>query len=289
MTESHPHLDVKKLHALPSEQQDLYLLTFTSDLFRHVAALDPDEASAHQIYVKKELFQVLTLPSPAPTRVIRNTLGRTFAEIFGKGDRKLLFESINELVNLINAAGKSEKDFRTKHAAAHCLGAVFEAAGDSAIGLSPLAVGSLLKLMKASQNHTGPRATIVKAVGRVFKGVDGSADETVARDAWKQCRTICVGDKSLLVQANACYCLEQLVRYTPYFDNSNDFEKLQAAIWKTIDSSSAAVRHAAASCISAALVKSYSETAPVDIMPLARSRTMTMGKKKTNKQMEGRK
>jgi hypothetical protein len=282
MAASHPQLDVKKLHALPSEQQDLYLLTFTSDLARHVAALDADEASAHQIYVKKELFQVITLISPAPTRVIRNALGRTFADIFRKSDRKLLFESINELVNILNAAGKAEKDVRAKHAAAHCLGAVFEAAGNSAIGLSPLVASSLLRLVKFAQNHTGLRGTIFKALGRVLKGVDGSADEQVARDVWKQCRSICVNDKSLLVQANACYCLEQLVRFTPFFDNSNDFDKLQAAIWKTIDSSSAAVRHAAASCISAALVKSYSDTAPVE-QPLARSMTM---RKKPKKQTD---
>jgi hypothetical protein len=282
MAESHPQLDVKKLHALPSEQQDLYLLTFTSDLARHVSSLDADDASAHQMYVKKELFQVLTLPSPAPSRVIRNTLGRTFADIFNKGDRKLLFESINELVNILNAPGRSEKDVRTKHAATHCLGTVFEAAGDSAIGLSPLATSSLLRLVKAAQNHTGLRGSIFKALGRVFKGVDGSLDELVARDAWKQLRSICVSDKSLLVQANACYALEQLVRHTSYFDNSNDFDKLQTAIWKTIDSSSAAVRHAAASCISTALVKSHSESAPVEPV-LARSKTM---KKKTKKQTD---
>lgn len=38
---SNPELDVKKLHALPTEQQDLYLLTFTSDLARHVEAWMP--------------------------------------------------------------------------------------------------------------------------------------------------------------------------------------------------------------------------------------------------------
>lgn len=279
---TNPELDIKKLHALPSEQQDLYLLTFTSDLARHVTFLDADGASAHQIYIKKELFQIINLPSPAPTRVIRNNLGRAFAGIFQKGDRKLLFESINELVGILNAAGKTEKDVRAKHAAAHCLGAVFEAAGDSAINLSPLAATSLLRLVKFAQNHTGLRATIFKAIGRVFKGVGGSADEAVAREAWKQGRSICVNDKSLLVQANACFCLEQLIRHTSYFDNSNDFDKLQTAIWKTIDSGSATVRHAAASCISAALVKNYSETAPIE-MPLARSKTM---KKKIKKQTD---
>ena len=282
---SNPELDIQKLHALPSEQQDLYLLTFTADLARHVASLDADGATAHQFYVKKQLFKIIGLASPAPTRVIRNNLGRAFAGIFEKGDRKLLFESINELVGILNAAGKSEKDVRAKHAAAHCLGAVFEAAGDSAIGLSPLAATSLLRLVKFAQNYTGLRATLLKAVGKVFKGIGPSADETVARDAWKQCRTICVNDKSLLVQTNACLCMELLIRYTPYFDNSNDFDKMLNSVWKTIESSSSSVRHAAASCVSAALIKNYSETAPIEI-PIARSKT-TKKKGKRPNDMDG--
>jgi hypothetical protein len=277
---TNPELDVKKLHALPSEQQDLYLLTFTSDLARHVASLDNDGASAHQIYIKKEIFQIINLASPAPTRVIRNNLGRAIAGIFEKGDRKLLFESINECVGILNSAGKSDKDVRAKHAAAHCLGAIFEAAGDSAIGLAPHAATSLLRLLKSAQNHTGLRATLFKAAGKVFKGVGPSADEVVARDAWKQGRNACTGDKSSLVQASACYCLEQLIRHTTFFDNSNDFDKLQSVAWKTIESASASVRHAVASCISAAFVKNYSENAPVDLPILSRSKT---AKKKNKK------
>ncbi|KAF1967359.1 ARM repeat-containing protein [Bimuria novae-zelandiae CBS 107.79] len=269
---SNPELDIKKLHALPSEQQELYLLTFSSDLARHVASLDADGASAHQIYIKKELFQIINLASPPPTRVIRENLGRAFHGIFSKGDRKLLFESINELIGILNGTGKADKDVRAKHAAAHCLGAVFEAAGDSAIGLHPLAATSLLRLVKFAQNHTGLRATVLRAAGKVFKGVGRSVEETVARDACKQGRALSTSDKSALVQTSACYLLEQLIRHTPFFDNSTDFDKLQTAIWKTIDSASASVRHAAASCISASLVKNYSETAPAEI-PLARSKT----------------
>lgn len=279
---SNPELDVKKLHALPSEQQDLYLLTFTSDLARHVAALDADGASAHQIYIKKEIFQIVNLASPAPTRVIRNNLGRAIAGIFEKGDRKLLFESINDSIAILNAAGKTEKDARAKHAAAHCLGAIFEAAGDSAIGLSPLAVKSLLGLLKFAQNFTGLRAALFKAVGKVFKGVGRSADELVARDTWKQARNAC-SDKSYLVQSAACFCLEHLIRYTTFFDNSTDFDKFQNVAWKAIDSPSASLRHAVASCISAVLVKNYSENAPVDLPVLTRAKT---AKKKGKKGAE---
>ena len=42
VTESRNELDVSKLHALPSEQQELYLLSFTADLVQYTAKLDKD-------------------------------------------------------------------------------------------------------------------------------------------------------------------------------------------------------------------------------------------------------
>lgn len=263
-----PELDIKKLHALPSEQQDLFLLTFTAELARFVATLDADGASAHQIYVKKELFKIVNLSSPASSRVVRNNLGRCLAGIFGKGDRKLLFESINELIGIINS-GK-DKDINIRHAAVHCLGAVYEAAGDSAINLSTLASQHLLRCLKQSQNHAGLRSSIFRALGRIFTLVGSSGDESIARDVWKQARSAASSDKSFLVQGRACLCLELLIKHTPFFDNSNDFDKLQSAIWKAIDTHSPSTRRAAASCLSTALVKSYSETPVTEQAPRSR-------------------
>lgn len=251
-------LDIKKLHSLPSEQQDLYLLTFTADLAHHVATLEPDAASAGQIWIKKELLQIVNLSSPAPTRVIRDNLARCFARLFEKGDRKLLYESINDLV-AVAGAGK-EKDQKAKHAAVHCLGAIFQAAGDSAVSLHSLACATILRLLKPASAHAGLRSAIYRALGRVAICLGDSLDEAIARDIWKSARNAAPGDKALLVQASACWCLEQFVKHTSQFDNSNDYEKLQNAIWRTIDTASVPVRHAAASCMAAVLVKSFSES-----------------------------
>ena len=261
-TSTNPELDVAKLQALPAEQQDLYLLTFITTLTNHVQNLSADDCTAQQFYLKKELLQILNLSSPAPTRVIRNNLGKCFAHIFGKGDRKLLFETINDLINTAaNGKGKTEGiQLRVRHAAIYCLGEVYAAAGDSAIGLHPLACSTLLKSIKAAQSNASIRAAIFKALSRIFKSVSGSADESIARDIWKQARSHASGDRSCLVQICACQCLESMVSYTPYFDNSNDFDHLKSTIWKTIDSATPPVRHAAAAGLAAALVKSYSES-----------------------------
>ena len=93
-----PELNIERLHSLPSEQQDLYLLTYTSDLARHVAALDASASTAQQTALKKELFKVISLSSPTPTRVIRNNVASCFLALLSKGERKILFSTITDLV-----------------------------------------------------------------------------------------------------------------------------------------------------------------------------------------------
>ena len=258
-------LDVQKLHGLPSEQQPLYLLTFTADLVRHVEGLDAEGATAEQEVIKKEVLQIVNLSSPVATRVIRNSIGQCLGGIFAKGSRRVLYETISELVAVVGA-GK-EKHLKAKHAAASCLGAVFEAAGDSANSMSSLACTTLQKALKPAANDVGFRSAIFRALGRIQIGIKVAPDEDVARSIWKQARNAAGGDKSLLVQASACYCLEQLARCTSYFDNSNDFEKLQTAVLKALESPSSSLRNAAASCMATVLVKSYSESPSKDAMP----------------------
>ncbi len=251
-------LDVPKLHSLPSEQQDLFLLTFVSDLVRHVQNLDHDALSAHQSSIKKQLIIILNLSSPPPSRPIRDSLGIVYSEIFARGSRSLLYESINELLETINA-GKVEKDLKNKHAAVVCLGRILRTAGDSAVSLSGLAFSSLLKLLKQAQNHAGLRAAIYKALGRAVEGLGSSLDEQSARDVWKSARGAASNEKAMLSQKTACYCLKGLISATPYFENANDFDALKATIWKALESQVASVRHAAASALASAFVKLFSE------------------------------
>ncbi|KAI5860537.1 ARM repeat-containing protein [Durotheca rogersii] len=259
---SNPELDLQKLQSLPAEQQDLFLLNFVSALTKHVHDLSADDCTAQQFYLKKEVFQVINLATPSPSRVIRTNLGKILAHVFGKGDRKLLFDTINELV-AIASGGKTKTDaeIRTKHAAVSCLGDVYAAAGDSAIGLHQLVCGTLVKLLKSSQTHAGFRAAVLVSLAKIVGMVRGSLDDTIARDIWKQARNAASSDKGSLVVTSACRCLKLLSKYTAHFDNSGDFENLKSTIFKAIDSSSSHVRHAAADCLAEAMVKNHSESA----------------------------
>lgn len=265
----HPHLDVPHLHSLPSEQQDLYLLKFSVDLEGHTNSLEYDELCAKQGDLAKELLQIIGLSSPVPSRAVRNNIGRCYARILGKGNRKILFESINQLCGLINA-GKGEKDLQNKHAAVHCLGEVYKAAGDSAINLSSLACSSILRVLKQAQNHAGLRAAVFRALGKVIGTIQGSIEESIARDIWKQCRTYASTDKAALVQARACSCLEKLIVSTNLFDTTTEFDSLKLAIFKVCEGPVSIARHAAASCFAMTLVKSYSESTPSKSSPKAK-------------------
>ncbi|EAA29785.1 ARM repeat-containing protein [Neurospora crassa] len=283
---TNPELDLAKLQALPAEQQELFLLTSVSALSRHVLTLEPDDCTAQQFYIKKEAFKVLNLASPSPTRVIRNALGRCLAHVFDKGDRKLLFETVNELVGIISSGKlKTEGEIRTKHAAVACLGDIYGSAGDSAIGLHQLVCSALLKLLKAASNHAGLRAAVLTAFGKIVTMIQGSMDENVARDIWKQGRNHASGDKGSLVVVAACRCLRSLVQYTPYFKNSTDFDKLKSTLFKTFDNPSSNARSAAADCFAQALVGGYSESAigeaPLPLVKKSKSKAIkrqsTMG------------
>jgi HEAT repeat-containing protein 5 len=274
-------LDVSKLHSLPSEQQDLFLLTFISDLVRHVRDLDNDALPAHQASIKKQLVIILNLSSPTPSRPIRDNLAIIYTEIFVRGSRSLLYEAINELVDIINA-GKAEKDLKNKHAAVVCLGRILGTAGDSAASLSGLALSSLLKLLKQAQNHAGLRAAIYKALGRAVEGIQSSIDEPSARDVWKSARAAASNEKALLSQKTACYCLESLVSSTYYFDATNDLDALKTTMWRAFESPVASVRHAAASALASAFVKLFSES---ETHPSARQ--TTRGPKKVANSLDG--
>lgn len=251
-------LDIPKIQSLPSEQQDLYLFTFALDLERFVYKLGEDELSAKQSSLNHQLLQIIGLLTPTPTRVIRKCLGRCFERILGKGDRRSLYDSINQLVSIVGS-GKGEKELPAKHAAVHCLGEIYKTAGESAISLSILSGSTLMRLFKIAQKHVGLRGAILTALGKIAEGVKLSIDEGLAREIWKYARVAASTDKAALVQQNACSCLEKLIKYTIYFDTTGDYDNLKSTILKACESASANVRRAAASCLASVLVKSYSE------------------------------
>lgn len=264
-----PVLDVEKLHSLPTEQQDLLLLTYVADLQRYVQGLAAPQLPSQQAAIKKEIIKIVSLSSPVPSRVIRHNLGRILADTFARGSRQLLVETINELLTFINA-GKSEKELASRVTATTCLGYVYKSAGDSAISLHVLVISSLLKSVKNAQNHSGFRASIFRAIAHCVDGLSTRLDETVARDVWKQVRSSATNDKSALVQKACCVCITSLVVRTPYFLNQNDFDFIKSTIWKVLESNTAAARIAASRTLGEVLLRLYTDSKPTDQPPVIR-------------------
>lgn len=269
-----PELDLQKLQSLPAEQQELFLLTFVTDLTKYVHRLEPDDCTAQQFYLKKEIFRIINLAAPQPSRIIRNNLGQCLAYVFTHGDRKLLFETINDLAGVISGAkSKTDTETRAKHAAVVCLGDVYAAAGDSAIGLHQLCCAALVKLLKSSSSNAGLRAAIFTALAKIVGIVETSMDESIARDIWKQGRNHASSDKGSLVVIGASHCLKALLSHTIYFKNSSDFDKLETAMFKAFDSAIAQVRHAAASCLAESYAQGFSETASSETAKSKKTKT----------------
>jgi len=264
-----PLLDVSKLHSLPTEQQDLFLLTYVAELKQYTKGLNPQQLPAKQAPIKKEVIKIVALSAPTPSRVIRHSLGQILADTYTRGSRQLLVETINDLLSFINA-GKSEKDLGARHTATTCLGHVYKSAGDSAMSLHGLVLSSLLKSLKSAQNHAGLRASIFRALAQCVEGLGLSLDENVARDLWRQTRTLAISDKSPLVQKHCCICITSLFTHTSYFLNSTDFETLKTVVWKVLETDVKLTRTAACTTLARALLSCYSEVNPVDQVPQVR-------------------
>lgn len=256
--ETPPEIDVARLHSLPSEQQDLHLLNFVSELIGHIRKLDAQTLDGQQPAIKKQLVVLLNLSSPIPSRPIRNTLGLIYAETFGPCSRTLLSEAISELLDIINAP-KAEKDTRNKHAAVVCLRHLVQSTADNAPSQSGPIITGLLKLTKQAQNDAGLRAAALRALGDVADALGNFIDEFLARDIWKLARSAASNDKSLLCQTAACYCLKCLITATSHFDTASDYDAFKSTAWKVLESSSTRVRHAAASVLASAFVKFFAE------------------------------
>jgi HEAT repeat-containing protein 5 len=257
-----PQLDISKLHALPTEQQDLFLLNFASELRDAVRVLSSEALPPQQVVIKKEVIKVVGLASPTPSRVIRNTLGHVLADAFGRGSRSLLFETINDLIAILNSS-KVDRDTSPKHVAIVCLGRVYESAGDSALNLTGLVVQNLLKAVKAS--HVGVRASALRSLGLLVKGTNRGLDEVTARDIWKAARNAASSDRFAHVQRIAFDCLWRLLTCTAFFNNSTDFDKLEALVWKSFDTPVPALRHAITRVIGDTLVHAHSESHAADV------------------------
>ena len=259
-------LDLSKLHSLASDQQDLYLFNFITTLEKHVTGLSSSLLRNEQARLEKELLKVVYLQVPSPSRVIRNSIARSFRRIYSKGERRSVFEVITELTESLNAT-KVDKALKNRHAAVVCIGAIYQVCGDGLVSLTATVCLSLLKLLKSVSNHVSIRAAIFRTFRKIVPAVQRSLDEPIARDIWKQARTTASSDRGALAQIHACQTLEQLISCTTYFENTSDFDALKSTVWKAGDSPAPAVRHAAASCLAAIMVANHSETSSAVVLP----------------------
>ena len=264
-----PSLDISQLHALASEQQELYLLTFVHDLWRHVESQPADALSGQVAQIEEETLKIIGLALPSPSRVIRHTAGKLLANLFVRGGRSLLFSTLNKLLAIINAA-KADRDLATKHAAVVALGYVYGAHCEGAVSQSGLICASLLKLLKQGQANAGLRASVFRALGQITKGLGTSIDEGVAREIWKQARPAASGDKSSFVQKQACICLQSLVTATDFFSNSSDFDSLKATSFKVLESTNSSVRYAAAAVLAQGFTSGFSLDHQTEAVPIVK-------------------
>ena len=106
-------LDLNQLVSLPQEKQSVSLLKWLAECESFLETCTEEEVTQHQLALQQALLNLLNLPTPPLGRVLRNCLGRCFSEIFEKGDRRLLFDTVSTLLQKINQF-KADKEAKQK-------------------------------------------------------------------------------------------------------------------------------------------------------------------------------
>jgi hypothetical protein len=111
-------LDLNHLVSLPQEKQSISLLQWLTECESFLSNSTPEEVVQTQQSLCQALLNLLSLPTPPIGHVLRNCLGRCFTDIFERGDRRILFDTVSTLLQKV-AALKADKDAKQKQYG-HC-------------------------------------------------------------------------------------------------------------------------------------------------------------------------
>lgn len=210
-------LVLAQLETLPQEKQTAAVFKWLTDCESFLSDSTADELSIHQQELINAFLDLLSLPSPTLGRVLRACLGRSFSDIFERGDRKPLFETVSTLLVKI-AQFRVDKDTRQKQyspypeyytlrltpisATIYCLGAALGAGSDSVMQLIPETVSTLGKVIKTSSSDTGLRAVAFDSLRKALIKQTAVKDEIIVKDLLKLTRSG-ISDKNVVIQERA--------------------------------------------------------------------------------------
>ena len=210
-------LDLNQIVSLPQEKQSISILQWLVDCESFLVNSSPEQVSEHQQTFRQAFINLLSLPTPPLGRVLRNCLGRCFSDIFSRGDRKVLFDTVTTLLQKV-AHVRNDKETKQKQceplllskrmlltcysATVFCLGVILAVAGDSVMQLIPEVVSALIRIIRASQMDVGIRAIAFASLRKAFIKQGHIKDENMGRDLIKITRHG-LADKSHIIQLRA--------------------------------------------------------------------------------------
>lgn len=133
------------LEVLPSEKQPFALLSWLSSLLEELAntsSVTGDQQSHITTQLKQALAYIEKCLAQTgcqmATRALRQSFGKVYERLFDSAESRGLYETANELLNVVNTSGKQEKHIEYRHFAVVSLGSIYSVAGSKVGETVPL-------------------------------------------------------------------------------------------------------------------------------------------------------
>lgn len=95
-------LDLNNLVSLPQERQSILVLQWLTDYEFFLLSSTPEKVSQCQQACQQAFLNLLALPTPPIGHTLCLCLGRCFADVFERGDRRVLFDTVSTLLQKIS-------------------------------------------------------------------------------------------------------------------------------------------------------------------------------------------
>ncbi|KZT18252.1 clathrin-coated vesicle protein [Neolentinus lepideus HHB14362 ss-1] len=245
---------------LTTENGDIYLFTWLSDLDKSLKSMPADDLKSHQSDFESILTNIIkgTAPYPPPGRPLRNLVARCLISLYSLTEARTLFDTLQKFMAIVGDLKAADRD-SSKIAALYCIGEVMLKFGSQVMSFMA-EIGTVTIKIYRSSSSISLRTHALMTLHKALLSARRAVPDPLARDILKQMRNG-LSDKALPVQRAAAEVLMTMYSTGSDLRTQSDIESILLACTKSLESADQLTRHSLSRLVGQIL------TAPKPLLP----------------------
>ncbi|TFK48336.1 clathrin-coated vesicle protein [Heliocybe sulcata] len=246
---------------LATENGDIYLFTWLSDLDKSLASMPADELKSHQGEFEATLIKVISgsAPYPPPGRPLRNLVARCLISLYSLTEARTLFDTLQKFMAIVSDMKAVDRD-TSRIAALYCVGELMLKFGSQVMSFMA-EIGTVTIKTYRSSSSVSLRTHALLALRNALLSARRAVPDPLARDILKQMRNG-LSDKALPVQRAAAEVLMTMYSSGTDIRAQSDIEAVVQICTRSLESADQLTRRSLARLVGQVLTASKPPSPP---------------------------